>query len=130
MNAPLLQLRAWQWSRTCVHAATLLLLALVLNERDYGRYVTAVAIAACMAPLLVSGPAVVYQHSHRAFGCTREQIATLWTRTIVVVGLPCAALVMLAMVLIANDARGWLLWLGVGMADIVMMGFAEMRASF
>ncbi len=130
MNAPLLQLRAWQWTRTCVHAATLLLLALALNPEDYGRYVTAVAIAACLAPLLVSGPAVVYHNSHRAFGSTREQIATLWTRTLIVIGLPCALVVMGAMVLIANDGRGWGLWFAVGLAEIVMMGFAEMRASF
>lgn len=130
MNAPLLQLRAWQWTRTCVHAATLLLPALALNAEDYGRYVTAVAIAACLAPLLVSGPAVVYQYSHRAFGCTREQIATLWTRTLIVIGLPCALLVTGAMVLIANDANRWALWFAVGLAEIVMMGFAEMRASF
>ena len=130
MNAPLLQLRAWQWTRTCMHAGALLLLALALNADDYGRYVTAVAIAACLAPLLVSGPAVVYQHSHRAFGCTREQIATLWTRTLFVVGVPCALLVMLAMLLVARDGRGWWLWVAVGLAEIVMMGFAEMRASF
>ena len=129
MNAPLLQLRAWQWTRTCAHAGTLLLLAFALNADDYGRYVTAVAIAACLAPLLVSGPAVVYQHSHRAFGSTREQIATLWTRTLIVVGLPCAFLVTLAMVLVADDGRGWWLWFAVGVAEIVMMGFAEMRAS-
>ena len=130
MNAPLLQLRAWQWTRTCVHAGALLLLALALNADDYGRYVTAVAIAACLAPLLVSGPAVVYQHSHRAFGCTRDQIATLWTRTLFVVGVPCALLVMLAMLIVARDGRGWWLWVAVGLAEIVMMGFAEMRASF
>ncbi|KGQ18097.1 Polysaccharide biosynthesis protein [Lysobacter dokdonensis DS-58] len=130
MIGPMLQLRAWQWTRTCMQAATLLLLALVLHEGDYGRYVTAVAMATCLAPLLVSGPAVVYMHSHKAFGSTREQIATLWSRTLVVVGLPCAALVMLAMLALGDDWRDALLWLGVGVADIVMIGFAELRARY
>ena len=113
-----------------MQSATLLLLALALEASDYGRYVTAVALANMLAPLLMSGPAVVYQQSHRAFGSTRGQIATLWTRTLLVVGLPCAALVTLGMVLVANGAGTWWMWFAVGLSEIVMLGFAEMRACF
>jgi O-antigen/teichoic acid export membrane protein len=124
----LFQLRAWQWTRTCMQAATLLLLALALDPVSYGRYVTAVAIAACLAPLLVAGPAVVYMDSHRAFGSTKEQIAKVWTRTLLVFGVPCVVFVVACMAMIAGDWSGWALWAAVAISDIVLLGFSEMSA--
>src|SRR5688572_12622060 len=98
-----LQTGAWPWLRTSMQAATMVLLVFMLGPHDFGRYATALAIASIIAPLVVGGPSFVYLDSHRAFGCTREQVATVWTRSLLVFGLALAALVAVAMVVLADD---------------------------
>lgn len=126
MHLPTIQPRLWPWLRAAIALATLLLLALVLAPGDYGRYVTAVAVASCLAPLLVGGPAFVYLQSHRDFGCPRDQLATVWTRALLVLGPLLALVVPIAMYALAGERDGLGLWFAVGVAEIVLAGFVEM----
>ena len=119
---------AWPWIRMCVQTTTVVLLAVVMEAPDFGRYATALALASCVAPLLVAGPAFVYLDSHAAFGSTREQIAKVWTRALFVFGF-CAALgVAAGMALFAGAWEHWGLWCLVGISEIVLLGFVELRA--
>lgn len=123
-----LQTGAWPWLRTSMQAATMVLLVFMLGPHDFGRYATALAIASIIAPLVVGGPSFVYLDSHRAFGCTREQVATVWTRSLLVFGLALAALVAVAMVVLADDRLDWAPWFGIGLAEIALAGFIEIAA--
>ena len=123
-----LQTGAWPWLRTSMQAATMVLLVFMLGANDFGRYATALAIASIIAPLVVGGPSFVYLDSHRAFGCTREQVATVWTRSLLVFGLALAALVAVAMVVLADDRLDWAPWFGIGLAEIALAGFIEIAA--
>jgi len=119
---------AWPWIRMGAQTATVVVLAVAMDARDFGRYATALAIASCIAPLLVVGPAFVYLDSHASFGSTREQIATVWTRALLVLGFVAAVGLAACMALLAGEWRQWTLWCLVGLSDIVLMGFVEMRA--
>ena len=123
-----LQTGAWPWLRTSMQAATMVLLVFMLGPHDFGRYATGLAIASIIAPLVVGGPSFVYLDSHRAFGCTREQVATVWTRSLLVFGLALAALVAVAMVVLADDRLDWAPWFGIGLAEIALAGFIEIAA--
>src|SRR5688572_9498910 len=122
--------RAWVWLRAGTQLATLLLVAWALDANGFGRYATALAITAMIAPLFVAGPAYVYLASHPAFGCTRDPLATVWRRMLFVFGLLASMLVPLCMGVFANDWAGAGLWFLVGLGDILLAGFAEMRARF
>ena len=123
-----LQNGAWPWLRTSMQAATMVLLVFVLGPHEFGRYATALAIAGIIAPLVVVGPSFIYLDSHRAFGCTREQVATVWTRTLVVFGPVLAALVSVAMIVLAGERTEWAPWFGVGLAEIALAGCIEIAA--
>jgi O-antigen/teichoic acid export membrane protein len=123
-----LRLGAWPWVRAGLQAATLLLLAFALAPLDYGRYVVAFAVASCIAPLLVGGPAYVYVESHPAFGCPADQFARVWVRALVVFGPVCALAVPLCMGVFANDWAGWWVWLLVGITEIVFAALIEMTS--
>src|SRR5688500_17487732 len=121
-----LRARSWVWLRAGTQLATWLLLAWALGARDFGRYATALAIATMIAPLFVAGPALVYLDSHPAFGCTRDQLATVWRRTLLVFGLLASLGVPIGMAVIARDWSLGSLWWLVGLGEIVLAGFAEM----
>ena len=122
--------RAWVWLRAGTQVAALLLVAWALDANAFGRYATALAIAAMIAPLFVAGPAYVYLDSHPAFGCTRDQLATVWRRMLFVFGFPAALLVPLCMGALAGDWAGAGLWFFLGLAQVMLAGFGEMRARF
>lgn len=123
-----LQTGAWPWLRTSMQAATMLLLVFVLGPHDFGRYATALAIASIIAPLVVVGPSFIYLDSHRAFGCTREQVATVWTRTLVVFGPALAIVVAAGMVVLIGERVDWGVWFALGLAEIAFAGFIEIAA--
>jgi O-antigen/teichoic acid export membrane protein len=125
-----LRARGWVWLRAGVQLATVLLVAWQLGMHDFGRYVAAFAIASAIAPLFVGGPAYVYLDSHAAFGCTREQLATVWRRMLLVFGMVAAAFVPVCVGAFAGDWSDAGLWFLVGFTEIVLAGFAEMAARF
>ena len=120
------RLAGWPWLSAALQAATLLLIVRLLGLDDYGRYVTAYAIASMLAPLLVAGPAFVYLNSHPAFGCSREGLGNVWQRALLVMGTGCAALVPVCMGAFAGEWDDWALWFVVGLTEIVLAGYIEM----
>ena len=120
--------RAWVWLRVGAQLVTLLMLAWLLGAHALGRYAAALAMASVIAPLFVSGPAYVYLSSHPAFGCTRDQLATVWRRLLFTFGFAASTLVPIGMVAFAGDLGDAGLWFLVGFTEIVLAGFAEMAA--
>jgi hypothetical protein len=118
---------AWPWIRMCVQTTTVVLLAVVMEAPDFGRYATALALASCVAPLWWRGRRSSTLDSHAAFGSTREQIATVWTRALFVLGVGAAIGVAAGMALFAGAWERFGLWCLVGISEIVLLGFVELR---